>query len=229
VKTFSVAGKKIETRLFVRYADASWAGYSYEWNDDQSDAVLLPAGKTKPLAGGQSWYFPSRGECFACHTPVAGFTLGLETRQLDRDEAGANQLARFASLFDRTVTPGALPPLRAADTAGASVEERARGYLHANCSMCHREGSGAGAATLDLRIDKPFGETKTCNVAPQGGEIGVAGAKIVAPGEPTKSVLSLRMRTLDTSRMPTLASRLVDETGASAVEAWIKGLPAACP
>jgi uncharacterized repeat protein (TIGR03806 family) len=229
VKTFSVAGQKVETRLFVRYADASWAGYSYEWNDDQSEAQLLPTGKTKPLANGQTWYFPSRGECFACHTPVAGFTLGLEARQLDRDEAGANQLARFASLFDRPVTPGALAPLRGVDAQGASAEERARGYLHSNCSSCHREGSGAGAATLDLRVEKPFAETKMCSVAPQAGELGVAGAKVVAPGDPAKSVLSLRMRTLETPRMPTLASRIVDESGAAAVEAWIRSLPPACP
>ena len=229
VKTFSVAGKKVETRLFARYADASWAGYSYEWNDDQSDAVLLSAAKTKPLASGQTWYFPSRGECFACHTPIAGFTLGLETRQLDRSEAGANQLARFASLFDRPIVPGALPPLRALDAQGASVEERARGYLHSNCSMCHREGSGAGAATLDLRIDKPFAATRTCNVAPQAGELGVAGAKLVTPGDPTRSVLALRLRALDASRMPTLASRVVDDGGVAAVESWIRSLSSTCP
>ena len=229
VKTFSVGGKKIETRLFVRYADASWAGYSYEWNDEQTDALLLPGAKTKALAGGQSWTFPSRGECFACHTPVAGFTLGLETRQLDRDLAGTNQLARFAGVLGAPVTPGERAPLRAADAAGASVEERARGYLHANCSMCHREGSGAGAATLDLRIDKAFRDTRTCNVAPQAGELNLPGSKLVAPADPTRSAVALRMRALDTTRMPTLASHVVDEAGVAAVEAWITSLPPGCP
>ena len=229
VKTFSVAGKKIETRLFARYPDSTWAGYSYEWNDEQSEALLLSAGKTKPLANGKTWYFPSRGECFACHTPVAGFTLGLETRQLDREEGAANQLARFAALLDRPVIAGALAPLRSADAQGASASERARGYLHSNCSMCHREGSGAGAATLDLRIDKPLAETRMCNVAPQAGELGVAGAKVLAPGDPAKSVLALRMHALDTSRMPTLASRVVDDAGVAAVEEWIRSLPPACP
>src|SRR5262249_19794562 len=76
VKTFTVGGKKVETRLFVRYDDGGWAGYSYEWNDDQSDAVLLDDAKTKDLGGGQTWSFPSRSQCLSCHTPVAGFTLG---------------------------------------------------------------------------------------------------------------------------------------------------------
>jgi uncharacterized repeat protein (TIGR03806 family) len=229
VKTFSIGGTRIETRLFVRYPDATWAGYSYEWNDAQTDATLLAGGKTKTLDGGGSWTFPSRGECFACHTSVAGFTLGLETRQLDHDEGGTNQLERLAGVLDRPVVPNALAPLRAADAAGASDEERARGYLHANCSICHREGFGAGAATIDLRIDMPLAATKTCNAAPQGGDLGVPGAKIVAPGEPSRSTLALRMRALDQNRMPPLATHVVDEAGATAVEAWIRGLPAACP
>lgn len=229
VKTFSAFGKKIETRLFVRYEDATWAGYSYEWNDAQTDATLLTEGKTKPLANGASWTFPSRAQCFACHTAAAGFTLGLEARQLDRDDDGKNQLERFTSVLDHPVVPGVLAPLRAADTAGASDEERARGYLHSNCSTCHREGSGSGAATMDLRIDKPFAATKTCNVTPQGGDLGVAGAKILTPGDPSRSTLALRMRALDQNRMPPLATHVVDETGVTAVEAWIRALPASCP
>ena len=220
MKTFKLGEKKVETRLFVRYADGGWAGYSYEWNDAQTDAVLLTEGKTKDLGDGSSWYFPSRDECFACHTPVAGFTLGLEARQL------VPVLDRFAPVLDKPVSELAFPPLRAADTAGATNEERARGYLHANCSMCHREGSGAGAATLDLRVDRSTTDTRTCNVAPQAGDLGVAGAKIVAPGDPAKSALALRMHATDGNRMPPLASRVVDQAGVLAVETWIRELTA---
>ena len=229
VKTFSVGGRKVETRLFVRYPDATWAGYSYEWNDTQTDATLLAEGKTKALPSGGSWTFPSRAECFACHTSVAGFTLGLEVRQLDRDENGTNQLERFARVLDRQVLPDAARRLRAADTPLASDEERARGYLHSNCAMCHREGFGAGAATFDLRIDTPFSATRTCNASPQGGDLGASGAKIVLPGDPSRSTLALRMRALDQNRMPPLASHVVDETGALAIEAWIRGLSSVCP
>ncbi|MBX3212660.1 MAG: PQQ-dependent sugar dehydrogenase [Labilithrix sp.] len=223
VKTFTVLGKRVETRLFVRYDDGGWAGYSYEWADDQSDAFLLTEGKTKELPGGGAWYFPSRSECFACHTPSAGFTLGLEARQLHRQDGG-DVLDWFAGVLAAPIARDAFPPLAAADTEGASVEARARGYLHANCSACHREGSGAGAATLDLRIDRALHETRTCGVAPQAGDLGVAESKIVAPGDPGRSTLALRMRALDESRMPPLATRIVDEAGAAAVEAWIREL-----
>lgn len=221
VKTFSVGDKKVETRLFVRYADGGWAGYSYEWNDAQTDAVLLPAsqGKTKDLGNGSSWYFPSQSECFACHTPAAGFTLGLEARQL------GPVLDRFAAVLDRPIA-GAFAPLRAADSPGATNEERARGYLHANCSMCHRAGSGA--ATLDLRIDRSLVDAHVCNAPPQAGDLGVPDAKLVTPGDPAKSTLALRLRASDASRMPPVASRVVDEVGATAVDAWIRELTA-CP
>ena len=230
VKTFSLGGTKIETRLFVRYPDASWAGYSYEWNDEQTDAALLVTGKTKPLATGASWTFPSRAECFACHTSVAGFTLGLEARQLDRDDGGKNQLERFSAQLDRPIIPGVLAPLRAADTAGATDEERARGYLHANCSNCHREGSVAGAATIDLRVDRALADTRTCNAAPQAGDLSVPGAKIVLPGDPARSTLVGRMRSLDGAvRMPSFATRVVDDVAVTVVDGWIRGLAPTCP
>ena len=227
VKTFSVAGRKIETRLFARYEDGGWAGYSYEWNDDGSDAVLLEEGKTKELPGGGAWYFPSRGECFACHTPAAGFTLGLEARQLARGGPG-DALDGFTPALAAPVAREAFPPLRAADAPDATNEERARGYLHANCSMCHRQGAGAGAATLDLRIDRTVQDTGTCGVEPGAGDLGLPGAKIVTPGDPARSILTLRMRALDQERMPTLATRQIDEAGVGAVEAWIREI-ASCP
>ena len=49
----------------------------YEWLDDESDALLLPASKSKTV-GAQTWYFPSRSDCARCHTEAAGRTLGLE-------------------------------------------------------------------------------------------------------------------------------------------------------
>jgi uncharacterized repeat protein (TIGR03806 family) len=224
VKTFTVAGKRVETRLFVRYEDSTWAGFSYEWNDAQTDAVLLPGGKTKPLSNGQVWAFPSPGECFACHTPIAGYTLGLEARQIDHD----GQLARWQDVLATPIASGAFPVLAGADTPNASDEARARGYLHANCSMCHREGGGAGAATMDLRVDASLADTRACNAPPQAGDLGVQGAKVIAPGDPSRSILAHRMRATDDKRMPPLATSVVDEKGFAAVEAWIRSL-GGCP
>jgi glucose/arabinose dehydrogenase len=82
----------IETRLMV-LRDGEWVGYSYAWDRDQRDAVLV-ASEGKDVEIGQSgaaeqanfrWRYPSRSECMVCHTRAAGFVLGLSTPQLNCD------------------------------------------------------------------------------------------------------------------------------------------------
>ncbi|MFM9197404.1 MAG: PQQ-dependent sugar dehydrogenase, partial [Planctomycetia bacterium] len=88
----------IETRFMLK-EQGEWAGYSYEWNDEQTDAVLVPAeGKDRGFqirtaelkTGGdgtktQQWHYPSRTECMVCHSRASNFVLGLCTVQLNRD------------------------------------------------------------------------------------------------------------------------------------------------
>ncbi len=233
-KTFFVAGKRVETRLFMRHPDGSWAGYSYEWDDAEQDATLLPAGKTKHV-GGQSWSYPSRAQCLACHTAIAGRTLGLETGQLNRTlrypSTGRtrNQLLTLEhiGLFDEPL--GAAPEglTRFADPEGTdALELRARAYLHANCSGCHRAGAGRGPA--DFRHARTLDEMGVCNVAPQHGTLGRSDAKLLAPGSPAQSLLSVRMHALDAYRMPPLGSAVVDPVGTQVIGGWITSLTG-CP
>jgi glucose/arabinose dehydrogenase len=111
MKTFSLdlAGKgrrRIETRLLTRQA-GQWAGYSYIWDDEQTDAVLVEApGRDRVYevhdevaANGrrqQTWHYPSRTECMVCHSRAANWVLGLTELQLNKehDYAGVrdNQL-----------------------------------------------------------------------------------------------------------------------------------------
>lgn len=226
VKTFAVDGKRVETRLLVQHGVEDWVGYSYAWNQAGTDAELVAGNRTVMLPGNKSWYFPSPADCSACHTPAAGYTLGLEAKQLvDRGEALGKLEEKLATPIDhaslaRLVPVDAPPP--------ATAEARARSYLHANCSICHREGSATGdVVDLDLRNDTPLAKTGLCR-EPQAGSLGIANARIVAPHEPARSVIVARMRAVDDRRMPKLASRVVDEAGVAAVEAWIKDL-AACP
>jgi uncharacterized repeat protein (TIGR03806 family) len=216
VKTFAVDGKRVETRLLVQHDLEDWTGYSYAWNEAGTDAELVAGNRIAQLAGGKSWYFPSSADCTACHTPAAGYTLGLEAKQL----AGhGDALARLEEKLEAPIDHATVGTLASAD---------ARSYLHANCSMCHREGSATGTVVdLDLRADTPLAKTGLCK-EPQAGTFDLPNARIVAPGDPARSVLLSRMRTLDERRMPKLASRVVDEAGVAAVEAWIKSL-AACP
>jgi len=226
VKTFAVDGKRVETRLLVQQDLEDWAGYSYAWNESGSDAELVLGNRVAPLAGGKSWYFPSQADCSACHTPAAGYTLGLEAKQLvGHGDALARLEASLASPLDRAAL-ATLVPVDA--PAPVTAEARARSYLHTNCAGCHREGSATGSVVdLDLRLETPLAKTGLCK-EPGAGSLGVTDPRILAPGDPARSVIVARMRTLDERRMPKLASRIVDEAGVTAVEAWIRELKT-CP
>jgi uncharacterized repeat protein (TIGR03806 family) len=235
MKTFRVEEKRIETRLLVRHDDGEWTGYSYEWLDDQTDAVLLAASKRKSV-GSLSWYFPSRSDCVRCHTQAAGRTLGLELGQLNSEitytstNRISNQLRTLdhIELFDKHLDKPVEQILAyPVPTGTGSLDGRARAYLHANCSMCHRPNGGA-RGEMDLRFARTFVETKTCNVEGQTGDLGIAGAKLFAPGEPTKSQLSIRPRAVGANRMPPLASNVVDPEGTTLIDSWIKSATA-CP
>lgn len=231
IKTFERAGRPIETRLFVRHADGEWAGYSYAWLADGSDALLLE-GSARRDAGGGPWHFPSRAECLRCHTAAAGRTLGLELAQLNGDmvytstNRVSNQLATFEhiGLFAAPLpaSPDALP--RLPDPYGAEpVAVRARAYLHASCAGCHRPSGGAGRATIDLRATTPLASTSACDVTSSFDAAGAA-RKIVAPGSAGTSLLVDRLSRRDARGMPPLGSLRVDARGVALVGAWVDGL-----
>jgi uncharacterized repeat protein (TIGR03806 family) len=234
-KTFSVDKTRIETRLFMRHDDGGWGGYTYEWDDDGKDATLLPAGKVKGLAAG-AWTYPSRNQCIQCHSKAAGGTIGLETAQLNRDTVypSTNRISNQLATLDHIgmfSAPLAAPPAmldRFPDpVAGAeSVEARARSYLHANCSHCHRP-MGGGQGTLDLRFATAFAGTDTCNKTNTQGPVNGA-TVLIAPGMPMQSIMSLRLHATDSKRMPPVAVRVIDDAGAAVVDEWITSLTA-CP
>jgi len=90
----------IETRFLVKQ-QGEWFGYSYEWNDDQTDGVLVEKTgkdreftirdpKAKDGIRKQTWHYPSRTECMVCHSRAANFVLGLSTLQFNRDHDYGN-------------------------------------------------------------------------------------------------------------------------------------------
>jgi len=232
MKTFLLRGRLVETRLLVRHDDGGWAGYSYAWLDDQSDALLLSSSREQRI-GDQTWYYPARGECLLCHNQAAGWSLGLELGQLDGDlrysATGrvANQLTTLEHIGLFSAPLGALPGAYPDPGGNAPVEERARAYLHANCSICHRP-DGPGIVDMDLRFSTPLADTHTCDVDPTEGDLGVAGAARLVPGAPARSLLSIRPHSVALGRMPPLATHVVDDAGLAVIDDWITLMPY-CP
>lgn len=241
IKNFLFDDKFVETRLFVHFPDDTWVGYSYAWNEAQTDATIVPEARTSTTfnTGKRSidWTFPSRRDCNKCHATVAGSVLGPETAQMNRVVGGMNQIDRLQSLGAFETAP-AKPYLAALVTpyasqvgmppANATLEEKARSYLHANCAFCHRpDGDGP---SFDVRNAVSFANTQMCDAEPAKGDQGVPGAKILTPGKPETSVLFLRMQTEATNsgRMPPIASAHADMDGVKLIGDWITSIKA-CP
>jgi uncharacterized repeat protein (TIGR03806 family) len=234
VKHFHVGDTLAETRLFMRHPDGAWAGYTYQWNDAQTEAMRIRGGLVAPV-GAQDWVFPSETDCMFCHNQAAGYTLGLETAQLNGDhfypQTGrtSNQITTLNAIDALTPAIGPDPPAYV-DPADASqpLDARARSYLHANCSNCHRP-SGPTPALMDLRHDRPLADTGACDVPPTLGDLGIPDARIIAPGDPDRSELLARMSRRDAFGMPPVASLEPDTRGASLIREWIASLtPASC-
>ena len=82
---------------------------------------------------------------------------------------------------------------------------------------------------MDLRFGTAFKDTKTCGVTPQGGDLGVANAKLITPANPAASLVSVRPHAAAANRMPPLASSVVDEPGVKVIDDWINSMGAGCP
>lgn len=233
--------QRIETRLLVRQS-GQWAGYSYRWNDAQTDATLV--GKTgaeqeftiqEPRAPGgvrrQVWHFPSRTECSACHSRAANFVLGVTESQMnkvyDYDGVKDNQLRAWEHIGLFT---GALPRAPAELTkqadpydAGGSLEARARSYLHANCSVCH-VAAGGGNSRMQLSLATKLEEMKAIGARPQHDTFGINNAMLIAPGDPDRSILYQRLSRRGRGQMPPVVSSTVDEQALTLFRDWIRSL-----
>ncbi|WP_298860736.1 PQQ-dependent sugar dehydrogenase [uncultured Gimesia sp.] len=240
------SSRRLETQL-LHFNGARWMGYSYRWNEEQTDATLVaPEGETlkfevstqtKPVKKHQTeWHIPSRTECAVCHTPYQNHLSVLSF-----DEAQLNRSQKYGDVVDHQLRTLAhikvLPESVWTDSKGtkshylvdpyessAALTLRARSYLHANCRHCHRS-NGGGGSTIELGASlKPDG-MKAIGVTPTQGKFGIQDAQVISPGDPYRSVLLYRMSKLGKGRMPYSGSSLVDERGTRLISDWIASFP----
>jgi uncharacterized repeat protein (TIGR03806 family) len=259
VKTFSIemekgnpaSKRRLETRLLHfkpmpgtdEVGGQFWRGYTYVWNDEQTDAELLDAAGLDrkltiidPAAEGgkreQVWRFPSRSECTMCHTFSAKYALGVDTRQMNKDHdyggVVANQLATLDHLgvFKQGLPKplGEHPRLADYHDEALPLADRARSYLHANCAHCHRKWGG-GNADFQLLHTLPLDETGTVLAPPGQGTFDLDDPKILIPGDAKRSLIWHRMQITGLGRMPHIASNVVDDEAVKLIAEWIEQLP----
>jgi hypothetical protein len=247
----------------VQGVSTEWIGYGYQWDDAQTDATVVGTlvdgsdigvsgtFQVTPTTGAATksitWNYPSRLDCITCHMPImpsGGYSLGPETIQMNRVATGdtMNQIDKLAALGLFETAPakpykaGLVPPYpgqSGSPPASATLEQRARSYLHANCAFCHRpDGKWNG---FDVRYDIPLKSTAICNGVPGKGDLGVAGATLLTPKDAMSSLMWLRMKapagnatTGGTGRMPAIASDVVDTQATELISQWISSINA-CP
>ena len=73
--------------------------------------------------------------------------------------------------------------------------------------------TGPGRGPEDFRFGTPAHGVGACGATPTEGDLGIAGAKLIAPTDP-RSIVSARMRSTGPGRMPPLATRVVHGAGA---------------
>jgi mono/diheme cytochrome c family protein len=107
-------------------------------------------------------------------------------------------------------------------TAG-TLTERARSYLHTNCAQCHRP-NGPTTSTMDLRYATALASTGACDVVPTVSTLGIANARLIAPGAADRSVVVARMNVRDDpNQMPPIGAH-VDTAGVQLISDWINSL-----
>ena len=235
----------IETRLLVRYEDG-WRALPYVWNAAQDDATLEVAGDYRPmelvgLAGSETlaYIVPDANQCGGCHTPDHSAKelrpLGPQAWQLNRpyswwgDEA--SQLTHWAAQGLLEGLAGSPPAgVRWSQPGDATLEQRAKAYLDANCAHCHNAAGAADTSALHLNVEAPvdrlYGVCKTPVAVGRG-----SGDRTydIYPGRPDESILVYRMQHTDPAiAMPELGRSVVHAEGVALISEWIRSMNGEC-
>lgn len=250
VKTFYYANdlrdpskgrRLIETRV-LEQEGGKWTARTYVWNDAQTDATRLTTGTRVAVSwideSGKNqsleYRVPNENQCASCHARnhiVA--PLGPRTRQLNRDhdygQGPENQIDHFAKLG---ILKGDIPPasqrLTLSDPEGTDpIDKRARSYLEANCSHCHRSGGNAGASGLDLEITTtdPL-DLGICREPTAAGPGSGGHVDDIVPGDPADSIMVFRVSSTDPElKMPQLPTVTSDPQGVALITQWIASMP----
>ncbi len=236
-------GKAFETQI-LHFDGEDWRAYTYAWREDQSDADLVPAdGMEKEYRSRKEpWTFASRTQCLTCHSAWSEYAMAFTVPQLNDSYSGADDqesnLEWFANRgFINRVSEKdqPLPPYDRASakkerrlvgpfTESAKLDERVRSYLHVNCAHCHRFGGGGGQVVFEMDASKPLKDTGLLDTKPKQGDFGIADARLIAPGDPYRSVLLYRMAKFGHGRMPHLGSEKPHSVGVDMIARWIQSM-----
>jgi len=251
------AGEEIiETRLLIHRKEG-WKALPFIWREDRGDADLALAGGTRAVSWIHSdgsnrstnYVIPDANSCKTCHSTVRSesgsgvnqetvlIPIGPKARFLNRDNRyegeSVNQLAYMAQQGALAGLPDDLDSIDTVpdweDTA-ADLQNRAKGYLDANCAHCHSPGGFASNSGLFMEywreVDTSYGICKT----PVAAGAGSGGLRFdIVPGNADQSITSYRMDSNQPDvRMPEIGRTLIHDEGVALVREWVNSLSGQC-
>jgi hypothetical protein len=123
-----------------------------------------------------------------------------------------------------TQSPARTPRLADPYDTKADLDQRARSYIHSNCAACHVE-AGGGNAQMELEWTTPADKMRVLDVKPLHDAFGIREPRLVAPGDPDRSVLLRRIDHRERGHMPPLGTSRVDTAAVELVREWIRRMP----
>jgi parallel beta-helix repeat protein len=230
----------LETRVEFREA-SGWYGYSYLWNEDQSDAELrLGGGRIEATwtdANGaiqtNRYEVPNANQCLTCHSQNDKYEpLGPTAGNVNRKWNPSDDHDQIVQWIRTGILVGAPPPenreaLARFDEPGTgTVDQRARAWLAVNCAHCHNPAGSARTSGLDLSLAQNDPAKWGVMKSPVAAGKGSGGRKYdIVPGKPDESILMYRLETDDVgARMPNLARNRTFDAGNDLIREWIASL-----
>jgi hypothetical protein len=252
-KTFSAQGKRLETRVLTKHADApgllaSWAYVAYVWNEDGKSVRPADPDVNETMVRGVAHVVPTKKECERCHTlkgpdmdAINGFgAIQLNHQERDPDAWTLRRLLRADRLVNGTshtlnvsVANAVIP--------GSEAEQSALGYLHGNCGNCHGGPLAAdgGAPAAGMRLWATVGTTRVSQspayvdavcgpLARWHADVdGNAYQYRIVPRDPEHSAIIARMSSTQAKdQMPPIGRKTVDSAGVELISAFIAALDA---
>lgn len=251
-KEFRFGGNRVETRFINRWGpgEDDFIYAAYEWS--AANPPLVPVyGEPNALDAGHD--IPSRINCTNCHGYLKEHVLGFGAIQLtprtpDADggadandgggaEAGADAGSTSLITIQKLSAEGLLtvPSSSGFHVPGTPVEERALGYLHANCGNCHNDTGVLLPAPFAMRV--LVGATTVDQTGAYQTAVNQNVAEFIHSSNPdvvyriegqnpTASCVVYRMSQRGNhDQMPPIATILPDPTGIDTVSQWIDTLP----
>lgn len=228
----------IETRLLI-HNDKGWEALTYVWNEQQTDAELTISGASVDVSWKDKkgktqilkYSVPNLVQCKSCHEIDGKMTpIGPKARNLKANRQGTVALLTAWSttgLLDGFSDIKRVEPVPVwEDLKDGSIAQRARAWLDINCGHCHRkEGPAKNTGlylTYEERDEFKIGIMKPPVAAGRGsGRLQYA----IVPGQPERSILIRRIKSLDPEvMMPELGRKMNHREGIAAVEQWIREL-----